>query len=189
MITNKPEDKPKVIALAIALLAAFAFIGSTMFRFNSDKKEEVKRTRNANLMIQMPSINESAGSMIMWRTAKWPIPDPFRSTGTAYVRPDPVYSAPPPRQDTGPSRPVVPVVKANVRGPQPVIVLKGVILSDSGLGSMAVFTVGDVTKTMRSGQPVVPGLILGEITPEGVSIKDLGKSVTLSVNESYKPID
>lgn len=191
MDKTRPEDKPKIIALSVALLAAVGFIGSTVLKFNREQKVEEKRTMNANLVLHVPSVTESAGSMVMWRTAKWPIPDPFRSNGREYVRPSPVYSAPPPRPASSNSGQPVPQpeVKKNARGPQPLIILKGVILSDNGLGAMAIFEVGPVTKTMRSGQPIVPGVILGRITPDGVAVTDLGKAVSLSVNESYKPIE
>lgn len=189
----KSEDKTKLIALTLCLLAAFAFIGSTLFRHNSEnKKEDAKRTRNSNLLLQIPSETESAGSMIMWRTAKSPIPDPFRNIGNTYFEPTPPpANSPPvrPPSNGGDTDNKPPEVKKNARVIQPIIVLKGVIISDSGLGDMAVFTVGDFTKTLRVGQPVVTGLILTALTDDGVTIRDLGKTVKLSLNESYKPVE
>lgn len=189
MIQSKPEDQPKVIALLVLVLVAFTFIGVRVVKFNSERSKSPSRVRDMSLVMQVPTITQSTGTMKMWGTAKWPVPDPFYSKGLGNIEytPPPVSSAPPPT-----SRPSVPggqgpVATRPTRDPVPPIRLNGVIMADNGLGDMAVFSVGDVTKTMRAGQPIANGVTLVQISSDGALIRDLGKTVRLSINETYAP--
>jgi hypothetical protein len=176
------KDSPKVIALLVAVLCVFAFIGTTVIRFNMEEGDaKPKRERNANLMLNFPSQSQSAGSMVLWQAAEKDAPNPFRK----------VFSDGTPRamragQPDSEFRPLDPQTVMGVSAP-PMCLLKGTLGDLGGTGGLAVFMVGEQLRMIPVGGRLIEGVFVAAIDAKGVVLNVRGKHVPVQVAGAFTP--
>ena len=178
----KPEDRPKIILLTVALLVAGVFIASTLISSNKEKEVAAKEMDDVVLMLPQPS--ENSGAMLLWNVTRPPGRNPFRagtpgapvaSTVTLNVE----VTEKPPATVVEPERP-----KLNTS-----IVLKGVVLNAGATASrpLAIISVGGSARSFRIGSRVMDGVVLRGIGIDGVMLDVFGTNRFVGLNERIGP--
>ncbi len=185
--SNKPQDRPKLILLTVALLVAGVFIASTLISANKEKEVAAEEMDDVSLMLPQPSDN--SGAMLLWNVTRPPGRNPFKAgtpgaPGAAAMDASTVtlnveVTEKPPARVVEPERP-----KLNTS-----IVLKGVMLNAGGPASrpLAIIKVGNSARSFRIGSRVMDGVILKGIGIDGIMLDVFGTNRFLGLNERIGP--
>ena len=183
----KPDDRPKIILLCVALLVAIVFISMTLMK--SNEEAEVAAAETAEVSLMLPQATENSGAMLLWNVDRPVGRNPFKAgapgsrravaTSRNVVH---VQVAVTPKDVVKIDIPVKPTLKKTV-------MLKGVVLnlSSNGRAPLAFLEINGKTSTYRVGRTITTGVVLRSISLGGVVLDVYGEQEFLGVNQSIGP--
>ena len=185
--STKPDDKPKIILLCVALLVAIVFISITLFK--SNEEAEVAAAETTEVILMNPQPTDNSGVMLLWNVSQPVGRNPFKAGAPGSRRAVPasrnvvrLQVAVTPKDAVKIDAPVKPRLKKTV-------MLKGVVLNLSGTGRtpLAFLEINGKTSTFRVGRTITTGVVLRSISLGGVVLDVYGEQEFLGVNQSIGP--
>ncbi len=196
----KPEDRPKVVVLSIAILITVVFIVYTIIRSISPPKAAVAVARPgpASATTTAPprqlnpsDMNESTASIPSATRDPFTPIRPSILPGQAYASARPssrvssakpfVMNRPTPPTTVQPILPPVTIQPGLGFNPVPSLLLKGII---TGTPPVAVIQVGDQTFYRRPGESIIGGWTIKRINDSGVFLQSGQRSLLLTIGGS-----
>lgn len=185
--STKSNDRPKIIMLGAALLVAVVFISMTLISSNKEEKVAAAEVDDVSLMLPQATVN--SGAMLLWSVSRPAGRNPFQAgvpgaigavaPQAGVVNLEVAVTAKEPAEITAPAKPKL----------TKTILLKGVVLnlSNNGFAPLAFLEIDGVTTTHNVGRRIMTGVVLRNVSLDGVVLDVFGEQEFLGVNQSIGP--